>query len=154
VITVSDVVVLNASYEQLHLVSLKHAIKMLVRQVAVVEEADVGHIGPFPRPKVLRLVRYVVMKWRYHAAGKLGYSKAGLLRRDGHRCAYCGRPGADTVDHVLPRSRGGQTGWLNTVAAHATCNQAKGNRTPDEARMPLHWQPWAPTRGELLPARR
>jgi 5-methylcytosine-specific restriction endonuclease McrA len=123
---------------------------MLVREVAVVEEAHGERtIGPFPVPRVLRLVRYVVTHWRY-AAGRMKYSKHGVLRRDKFRCAYCGLENADTMDHVQPRSRGGRTEWLNAVAAHASCNERKGNRTPSEANMPLLWQPWVPTRAELV----
>jgi 5-methylcytosine-specific restriction endonuclease McrA len=130
--------------------SPEHAIRMLVRQVAVVEEAHGERtIGPFPVPRVLRLVRYVVTHWRY-AAGRMKYSKHGVLRRDRFRCAYCGLDNADTMDHVQPRSRGGRTEWLNAVAAHAACNERKGNRTPSEADMPLLWQPWVPTRAELV----
>lgn len=145
-----SVIVLNASYEPLHTVSIQHAIRMLVREVAVVEEAHGKRtIGPFPVPRVLRLVRYVVTHWRY-AAGRMKYSKHGVLRRDKFRCAYCGHENADTMDHVQPRSRGGRTEWLNAVAAHASCNERKGNRTPSEAGMPLLWQPWVPTRAELV----
>jgi len=145
-----SVIVLNASYEPLHTVSIQHAIRMLVREVAVVEEAHGERtIGPFPVPRVLRLVRYVVTHWRY-AAGRMKYSKHGVLRRDKFRCAYCGLENADTMDHVQPRSRGGRTEWLNAVAAHAACNERKGNRTPSEAGMPLLWQPWVPTRAELV----
>lgn len=145
-----SVIVLNASYEPLHTVSIQHAIRMLVREVAVVEEAHGERtIGPFPVPRVLRLVRYVVTHWRY-AAGRMKYSKHGVLRRDRFRCAYCGLDNADTMDHVQPRSRGGRTEWLNAVAAHAACNERKGNRTPAEANMPLLWQPWVPTRAELV----
>jgi 5-methylcytosine-specific restriction endonuclease McrA len=145
-----SVIVLNASYEPLHTVSIQHAIRMLVREVAVVEESHGERtIGPFPVPRVLRLVRYVVTHWRY-AAGRMKYSKHGVLRRDKFRCAYCGLENADTMDHVQPRSRGGRTEWLNAVAAHASCNERKGNRTPSEAGMPLLWQPWVPTRAELV----
>ena len=145
-----SVIVLNASYEPLHTVSIQHAIRMLVREVAVVEEAHGERtIGPFPVPRVLRLVRYVVTHWRY-AGGRMKYSKHGVLRRDKFRCAYCGLENADTMDHVQPRSRGGRTEWLNAVAAHAACNERKGNRTPSEAGMPLLWQPWVPTRAELV----
>src|SRR6266496_2140187 len=118
-----SVIVLNASYEPLHTVSIQHAIRMLVR--------------------------YVATHWRY-AAGRMKYSKHGVLRRDKFRCAYCGLDNADTMDHVQPRSRGGRTEWLNAVAAHAACNERKGNRTPAEAGMPLLWQPWVPTRAELV----
>ena len=72
-----------------------------------------------------------------------------MIRRDKGLCAYCGRRGADTMDHVLPRSRGGATTWMNAVAAHRECNRAKGDRTPEEAGMPLLWRPWKPSRVDL-----
>src|SRR4051794_41051192 len=110
----SGVLVLNAGYEPMHRVSLPHAMRMLHRQVAVVEQAvDGRRFGPYPLPAVLRLVRYVQMRWRSRG-GVPGWSRSGMLARDGHRCAYCGLRG-QTVDHVLPRSRGGADSWLNTV---------------------------------------
>jgi 5-methylcytosine-specific restriction endonuclease McrA len=66
------------------------------------------------------------------------------MARDRHRCGYCGGQ-ATTIDHVLPRSRGGRNTWLNTVAACGGCNQRKGDRTPAEARMSLRVTPYAPT---------
>ena len=134
------VLVLNASYEPLQRVSLRHAIKMLVREVAVVEEEAGGSFGPFPVPKVLRLVRYVVAKWR-HRRGHL-CTKSAIKARD-RMCAYCGGT-AETVDHVLPRSRGGGLTWENAVAACLRCNHRKGNRTPAEAGMKLLISPTAP----------
>lgn len=139
----ADVLVLNAGYEPLHRVSLKHAITMLVREVAVVEEAVEGHsFGPYPLPRVLRLVRYVAMRWRYRSAGQPPCTKDGVKRRD-RMCAYCGGP-AQTVDHVLPRSRGGDSTWLNLVAACEPCNHRKADRTPAEAGMPLLVTPYVP----------
>lgn len=134
------VLVLNASYEPLQRVSLQHAIKMLVREVAVVEEAD-GTFGPFPRPKVLRLVRYVVTRWMHRRSNLC--TKSAIKARDKH-CAYCGGH-ADTVDHVVPRSRGGTLTWDNAVAACQTCNHRKANRTPEEAGMTLLFVPARPT---------
>ncbi|MGI3784434.1 MAG: HNH endonuclease, partial [Janthinobacterium lividum] len=111
----STVIVLNTDNTALHTVSVKHAIKMLVREVAVVEESRVGaSIGPYPWPVVLRLIRYVKTTFLYAAAP--AWSKRGVLRRDAHRCAFCGSS-ADTVDHLLPQSRGGGNTWQNTVAA-------------------------------------
>ncbi len=138
----SVVLVLNADGGPLHRVSLRHAIRMLFRQVAVVHEAQPDRqIGAFPMPTVVRLVHYVVTRWR-HSRGP-AWSRGGVLTRDHRRCAYCGGP-ASTVDHVLPRSRGGGNTWLNTVAACGRCNQHKGDRTPAEARMPLRRAPTAP----------
>jgi hypothetical protein len=139
----AGVIVLNTDNTALHTVSINHAIKMLVREVAIVEEARDGHkIGPYPWPIVLRLIRYVKTTFLY--ASTPTWSKRGLLRRDQHRCGYCGQK-ADTVDHLLPQSRGGQNTWLNTVAACTRCNNHKANRTPAEAGMMLAWKPAVPT---------
>lgn len=140
------VALLNASYEPLGQVSFQHAVRMLFRQVATVEEAHGERtIGPHPWPRVIRLVRYVAATWMYRPAG---FSREGVLKRDRHRCGYCGRH-ATTVDHVLPRSRGGTWTWLNTVAACHKCNNRKANRTPAEAGMRLLVAPYTPTRTQL-----
>jgi 5-methylcytosine-specific restriction endonuclease McrA len=137
------VLVLNADLGPLHRVSLRHAIRMLLRQVAVIHEAEADRlIGVYPIPRVVRLVTYVVTRWR-HSRGP-AWSRAGVLVRDGRRCAYCGGAGT-TVDHLLPRCRGGENTWLNTVAACGRCNQRKGGRTPAEAGMRLLVKPAAPT---------
>lgn len=137
------VLVVNADLGPLHRVSLKHAIRMILRQVAEIHEAEPDRlIGIYPMPKVVRLVHYVVTKWRYSHGP--AWSRLGVLRRDGHRCAYCGGH-ATTVDHILPRSRGGKNTWKNTAAACGPCNQRKGDRTPSEARMTLRLSPHAPS---------
>lgn len=142
----NSVLVLNAGYEPLHRVSVKHAIKMIVREVAVIEEASEEEtFGIFPVPTVLRLVRYVKLSWR---SGKPRFSKHKLFERDRHQCAYCGKA-ASTVDHVVPRSRGGLTSWENTVASCLKCNHKKANRTPDEAGMKLHVKPFIPSWHDL-----
>ena len=142
------VLVLNAGYEKLQFVSLRHAIRMLLREVADVEEvAEGGPIGHFQRPAVIRLKRYVQMRWR--SRGVPSWSRKGVLNRDGHQCGFCaGR--AETVDHVRPRSRGGRDTWLNTVAACTRCNNRKRNRTPEEAGMRLLFQPRNPTWSDLV----
>ncbi len=138
-----DVLVLNADLGPLHRVSLRHAVRMLVRRVAEVHEAQPDRlIGIYPVPRAVRLITYVVTRWR-HSRGP-GWSRRGVLVRDHNHCAYCGGS-ASTIDHVLPRSRGGRNTWLNTVAACARCNQRKGDRTPSEARMRLRVKPMAPT---------
>ena len=139
----SGVIVLNTDNTTLHTVSVQHAIRMLVREVAIVEEAQEGRkIGPYPWPIVLRLIRYVKTTFLY--AQSPAWSKRGVLRRDHHRCAYC-KAKAETVDHLLPQSRGGGNTWLNTVAACTRCNNLKANRTPSEAGMLLASKPWVPT---------
>lgn len=138
----SGVLVINAGYEPLHRVSVQHAICMLVREVAVVEEAYDGmKIGDFPLPKVLRLVRYIKLHWRSTTPK---WSKRRLLERDGSKCAYCGKE-ATTVDHVNPRYHGGKTTWDNTVAACLRCNGRKGSRTLEKSGMKLVFKPFVPT---------
>ncbi len=143
------VLVLNADLGPLHRVSLRHAIRMLLREVAVVHEAEPDRlIGVYPVPRVLRLVSYVVTRWRHGRSGP-AWSRGGVLSRDRRRCAYCS-DAATTVDHVLPRSRGGRNTWKNTVAACGTGNHRKGDRTPGEAGMVLRVQPAVPAWGQLV----
>jgi 5-methylcytosine-specific restriction endonuclease McrA len=148
VIRVDTVLVLNADLGPLHRVSLRHAIRMLCRRVAEVHEAEPDiRLGIFPMPKVVRLLRYIVTKWRYTSGP--AWSRQGVIARDGRVCRYCGGP-ATTVDHIVPRSRGGRNTWLNTVAACGGCNQRKGDRTPAEARMPLRATPHVPSWAALV----
>jgi 5-methylcytosine-specific restriction endonuclease McrA len=143
----SDVLVVNADLGPLHRVSLRHAIRMLVRQVAELHAYEADRlIGIFPMPKVVRLVRYIYAKWR-NGTGP-AWSRPGVLKRDGKTCGYC-RKAATTVDHILPRSRGGRNSWKNTVACCDRCNQRKADRTPAEAGMALLVTPSAPTWAHL-----
>ena len=147
------VMVLNASNEPHDRVDFPHAMRMLFRKVAEVVGGDETRpIGPFPWPKVLRLLRLVVTKGRPAAwyAKAAHWHRGGVYIRDRHRCAYCGEK-ASTLDHVFPKSRGGLWEWLNIVACCRTCNETKGARTPEEAGMVLRYAtPYVPTNGELL----
>lgn len=143
--TSARVLILNASFEPLHVCSVKRAIQLLMTEVAVrVEDADAVLRTPtraVPVPSVVRLSRYVRRPHRPRVA----FNRRNLFRRDDHRCQYCGRRGSDlTLDHVLPRSRGGPTSWDNVVACCRSCNAKKRDRTPDEADMHLERKPKAP----------
>ncbi|MCW6007192.1 HNH endonuclease [Micromonospora sp. CPCC 205371] len=121
---------------------------MLVRRVAEIHEAEPDRlIGVYPLPRVVRLVRYVVTRWRYSKGP--AWSRPGVITRDGGVCGYCGGH-ATTVDHILPRSGGGKNSWLNTIAACGGCNQRKGDRTPAEAGMRLRFEPTAPSWAALV----
>ena len=145
-----QVIVFNADAHQvLHRVSLQHAVTMLYRDVARVHQAVPGRsFGPYPQPHSLVLISYVYTRWLYQRARPLPCTPANVLQRDGHRCAYCGRP-ASTRDHIVPRSRGGPTSWLNLVAACAACNGFKRDRTPEQAGLRLQMQPFVPTPAQL-----
>lgn len=98
------------------------------------------------KPSVVALKDYVKMH-RVPA-----FTRYNLLLRDQWCCAYCGHSFSShqlTLDHVIPRSRGGKTTWTNIVMCCNACNGAKGNRTPEEAKMPLQWRPWQPTGEDL-----
>lgn len=139
-----QVEVLNADYLPHQVVSLKHAIRMMVRGVVAVEESEDGRkIGPYPFPKVLRLIKYVYIKFSAKK-GTPVYSRTGVLRRDRHKCAYCTKH-ASTIDHVTPKSRGGRSTWENTVAACQKCNEHKADKTPEEANMSFHNPPYIPS---------
>ncbi|MEO3768726.1 HNH endonuclease [Streptomyces sp. B8F3] len=145
-----ETLVLNASFEPLSTVSLRRAVVLVLQDKAVVEQAHSGMrlraaTTELPVPQVIRLCRYVRVPFRRRAP----WSRRGVLVRDRHRCAYCGRR-ATTVDHVMPRSLGGGDTWLNTVASCAADNHRKADRTPEQAGMRLLRRPFEPTPADAL----
>ncbi|SEJ40557.1 5-methylcytosine-specific restriction endonuclease McrA [Deinococcus reticulitermitis] len=141
------VLVLNASFEPLQVTSIKRAITLL--QYGVAEALELSRdVVRSPStvlnvPSVIRLRRYV----RRPRVNAVPFNRRNVLRRDHFVCQYCGGHDELTLDHVLPRSRGGRHAWDNVVTACRGCNQRKGNRTPEEAAMPLRTRPHAPTFG-------
>ncbi|GAA4988275.1 HNH endonuclease [Kineococcus glutinatus] len=135
--------VLNAGYEPLAVVTFRRALVLVLAGKATVVMADpdpvVGATLTFTRPSVILLGRYV----RVPHGRVVPVSRRGVLRRDHHRCAYC-RGTASTVDHVQPRSRRGPDTWENLVACCVRCNNAKGDRTPEEMGWTLPFVPAAP----------
>ena len=136
--------VLNAGYEPLAVVSFKRALVLVMNAKATVIERVEGDPvwsahGALDRPAVILLTRYV----RVPQSRRVPVTRRGVLRRDGNRCAYCGQ-GATTIDHVLPRSRGGADSWENLVACCLRCNNLKGDRTPAEMRWDLRLAPRPP----------
>lgn len=123
--------VLNATYEPLCVVTLRRAVVLVLAEKAIVVEATeaVMHSAhtAIPVPSVVRLSRYVRVPYRR----EVPMTRRAVLDRDAHLCAYCGTR-ADTIDHVRPRSRGGQHVWTNVVAACARCNHRKGDRLLSE----------------------
>lgn len=136
--------VLNAGYEPLAVVSFKRALLLVMNEKATVilhDEANPVHgtSGEWVRPSVILLTRYV----RTPRVHQVPVSRRGVLRRDEYRCAYCGKSAA-TIDHVLPRSRGGRDTWENLVACCLRCNNAKGDHTPAEMGWALRITPGMP----------
>ena len=137
-----QVLVLNASYEPLNITTWRRAMVMMFKGKAESLELDTSHEirrGTHV-PTVIRLRQYVHVPFR-----QLPLTRRNLLQRDHHTCQYCGaRDQPLSVDHVLPRSRGGTDTWENVTTACLSCNVRKGNRTPKEAAMPLHRAPHRP----------
>ena len=160
--------VLNASESPLAVVAARRAVVMVLKEKAdvVVSNGLVFHSAhlTIEAPSVVRLRRYVHVPYRPHAP----LTRRAVFARDLGTCQYCGaeRPTL-TVDHVIPRSRGGESVWENIVASCAPCNRRKGNRLPREVRMhprnrprppgptvfiriaaprtPAAWEPYLPT---------
>lgn len=135
--------VLNASYEGINITSARHALTLVFKGAAVVEDVSSHFVRTskitIPVPNVIRLIRY-----RRVPRQTRSVSRKGILLRDGFTCQYCDRrlPAGDlTLDHVIPRSRGGGSTWENLVGCCFPCNNKKGSRTPQEAGMDLLKQP-------------
>ncbi|HIK09985.1 MAG TPA: HNH endonuclease [Oscillatoriaceae cyanobacterium M33_DOE_052] len=135
------VLVLNASYEPLNITNWQRAVVLLLKGKAEQLEHNGKYIyAEVPLPTVIRLRHYVRVPYK-----EIPLTRRNILERDTHTCQYCGYTGGDlTLDHVIPRSRGGGDTWENMVAACVRCNVQKGNRTPKEANMPLRYPPRKP----------
>jgi 5-methylcytosine-specific restriction endonuclease McrA len=174
----ASVLVLNRVYMAVHVVGVRRALGLLYREIAEVIHLEEGQFANYdfaawreiselraewkePHddwiravnfeiqvPRVIRLLSYERLPRR-----SLRLNRQTILARDGHRCQYCGRrypTNQLSLDHVIPRSRGGETTWDNVVCACLACNVQKGGRTPREARMHLITRPTRPKRSPLL----
>ena len=133
----SRVLVLNATYEPINVCTVRRATVLLLKARAELLERGEGAIHSerleIDRPCVIRLQRYVRIPRDVH---RRKITRKAVLARDAYTCQYCGREASGlTVDHVIPRSRGGESVWENIVASCAPCNRKKGNRLPREASM-------------------
>jgi len=136
------VLLLNQTYEPLGTVSVARAVIMVFKNTVSVEEFDGDRVlrsarAEFPVPSVIRRRIYINVRRRREASSM---KRLRIYMRDKFRCQYCGekRPAGElTLDHILPRSRGGDNSPVNVVTACVACNNRKGDRTPAEARMPL-----------------
>lgn len=136
------VLLLNQTYEPLGTVGVARAVVMVWKSTVTVEEWDGERVlrtphDEFPVPSVIRRRDYINVRRRREASGM---KRLRIYMRDKFRCQYCGEkksPAELTLDHIFPRSRGGDNTPVNIVAACLACNNRKGNRMPEEARMPL-----------------
>jgi 5-methylcytosine-specific restriction endonuclease McrA len=140
----SAVLVLNQNYEPLNVCNVRRAFVLLDRGKAEVIEHGNGALHSasltFALPSVIRMV-YAIRRPR----PQVRLTRREVFQRDRYMCQYCGRQGKDmTLDHVLPRHRGGKHTWENLVTACKACNHRKAGRTPAEARMRLLSEPQRP----------
>lgn len=149
----APVLLLNSTYEALGTVTVKRAVRLLFSRKAEIihDNGQLLHSGisrltqetwKIPLPSIVRLL-YYVSKGRKHVA----LTKKNVILRDDGKCGYCGKRedlNMLTVDHIQPVSRGGKSTWENLISCCRLCNSRKGNRTPEEAKMPLLRKPYRP----------
>jgi 5-methylcytosine-specific restriction endonuclease McrA len=137
--------VYNADYRVLSRIPWQEAVRLILRGAVYVIDVHSPAVHVRSPSLVIELPVSVALREYVHipyrAAGRV--TRDGVLRRDQRICAYCGGY-ADTVDHVLPRCRGGGDSWFNLVAACQSCNGVKGDRTPQEAGMTMIREPFEP----------
>jgi 5-methylcytosine-specific restriction endonuclease McrA len=141
------VLVLNQNYEPLNVCNVRRAILLVFDGKAEVleEHPRLVHSATraFPMPSVIRLV-YLIRRPR----PRVKLTRREVFIRDAYTCQYCGRQGHDlTIDHIVPRHRGGEHSWENLVSACKTCNHRKGGKTLAQARMALRTIPAEPRAG-------
>ena len=175
----ASVLVLNRLYMAVHVIGVRRAFALLCRELAeVIHQGEEGSFANYtfetwlaasqarahfkqPHEDWIRSVNFeiqvprVIRLLRYDRLPKQGVhlNRRNVLARDGHQCQYCGRHFPIhqlSLDHVMPRSRGGPTSWENIVCACLACNVKKGGRTPHEARMKLVRRPARPKRNPML----
>ncbi len=161
------VLVLNATYEPINVCTVRRAAILMLKQKAEMIDRSSGELRSehciLPRPVVIRLRVYANVP---RDSSKRKITRRAVFARDGWACQYCGKSSALTVDHVIPRSKGGSSSWENIVASCAPCNRRKADRLPAQVnmhprrppripgpyvfitvaaqRIPAAWQQWLP----------
>jgi len=140
------VLVLNATFEPINVCSVRRAAVLLLKDKAECLEHASWELRSehtaLPRPVVIRLVTFVKVPRDTH---RRKITRRAVFARDGWACQYCGSRSNLTVDHVIPRSKGGASSWENIVASCAPCNRRKGDHLPERAGMHLRRKPAAPS---------
>lgn len=149
-----QVLLLNASEEILKVIDWQRAIALLMTGKAIspivnMEEYHIQSVDKtYKLPKVLMLSQYINIPYKENIP-----SRRNVFIRDKWKCQYCGKTSRDnakmTIDHIIPRSRGGDSSWTNLVAACSRCNSVKGNNTPKECGMKLYKKPQKPTNFQM-----
>jgi 5-methylcytosine-specific restriction endonuclease McrA len=141
----SRVLVLNQDFSPLMVCSVERAfILVYLKKSELVRPANGYKLHSvtqtYPMPSVIRLNRYVNAPYK-----GVNLTRQNIFKRDNNECQYCGTRKELTIDHVMPRARGGTDTWTNLVAACKKCNAKKGDYTPEEAKMALRKKPYKPS---------
>ena len=139
------VLVLNQNYEPITICNARRAVVLTylgkAEIICTVENKVIRSVyRTFEYPSVVRLVIFVRVPFK-----KIILSRKNIIRRDNHRCQYCGISTNLTIDHIIPKSKGGEDSWENLTTACIKCNNKKGDRTPVEAKMQLYNKPKKPS---------
>jgi len=137
----TKILVLNSDYLPVNVTTFKKAYKLVYKGKAeIVEQDNLYKVNDkFTKPSVIRLIKYVNIPYR-----KVVLSRENIFKRDEHKCAYCPSVKNLTVDHIIPKSKGGLNTWENLITCCFSCNAKKGDRTPEQAGMKLSFKPSKP----------
>jgi len=139
------ILVLNADMQPLNITTFQRGFNLVFTDKAEVVKYDedrpiLTSIGKYLRPLIIKLKKFVYLPYK-----KVTLARTNIYRRDGHTCMYCPSKRDLTLDHVMPKSRGGANSWENLVTCCKKCNSRKDNMTPKEAGMKLRFKPYRPT---------
>jgi 5-methylcytosine-specific restriction endonuclease McrA len=142
---VMKVLVLNMDYSPINITTLTKGFKLVFKGKAEVVTHDeenpiVTDRKDYRRPSVIRLLRYIYLPYK-----KVNLSRQNIYRRDDHKCIYCGDSENLTLDHVLPKSKGGKNTWTNLVTCCGNCNVRKGDTLLKDTDMVMRHKPFKPT---------
>lgn len=139
-----NVLVLNSDYTPLNITTPQRGFILVDKGKAEIIKADANPIicgfKTYIRPVIIRLLNYI----RHHNK-RLKINRNRVFKRDNYQCVYCGSRKELTLDHVIPKSRGGGNDWTNLVTSCSKCNVKKADRTPEEAKMKMTQKPFEPS---------
>jgi 5-methylcytosine-specific restriction endonuclease McrA len=137
--------VLNMDYSPLTVCSVQRAFLLVYLRKAEMVKPNNSHAfhtvsNTYPMPSVIKLSRYVSIPYK-----GIVLTRENVFKRDGFKCQYCGASKELTIDHLVPKAKGGKSSWSNLVTACKRCNSLKGNYSPEEAGMQLTFRPYRPS---------
>jgi len=139
-----QVLVLNFDYSPINVTTIQRGFNLVYKGKAEIIKSDmkdmISGVKKYVRPIVIRLLTYIKFHKRAYRA-----NRTRIYKRDGYECVYCGSKKSLTLDHVIPKSRGGANTWENLVTSCFSCNLKKANRTPEEAKMKMNHIPFVTT---------